>query len=311
MPDLHTWHSNGKLLLTGEYLVMEGAKALAIPINKGQCLTVQRKKIKDFPILKWTARKADGLWFQAQYALPDLSVFQTSDSDLAAQLQNLLKACQRMSSGFLDGSESHKAETQLEFDSEFGFGSSSTLVSNLAYWAGIDPFSLQRDVLGGSGYDIACARSEKPLFYQLVNGKPVAEQLELNFSFTENLYFVYLGHKQRTEESIQVFRQKSHFSHGQMELISSIADALPGCDTLDEFEKLLEEHENILSSILDIIPVKQRLFRDHQGTVKSLGAWGGDFVLMTSRIPATDFKAYLNKKGFDTFFTWKELVFNK
>lgn len=308
---LQTWHSNGKLILTGEYLVMEGAKALAIPVNKGQNLTVQQKEINDTPLLEWTARKVDGLWFQAQFRLPDLSVFQTSDPDLATQLQKLLRACQAMSPDFLDGSESFQAETQLEFNSEFGFGSSSTLVSNLAYWAGIDPFSLQRDVLGGSGYDIACARSETPLFYQLIDGNPVTEQVELNFSFTENLYFVYLGQKQRTEESIKVFRQKSHFSQEQMELISGISEALPACDTLDAFERLMEEHEDILSAVLGITPVKQRLFRDHQGAVKSLGAWGGDFVMMASRIPATDLKAYLNKKGFGTCFSWKELVFNK
>ena len=35
------FYSHGKLLLTGEYVVLDGAKALAIPTNKGQYLTVK------------------------------------------------------------------------------------------------------------------------------------------------------------------------------------------------------------------------------------------------------------------------------
>lgn len=308
MPAIKNWHSNGKLLLAGEYLVLEGAKALAFPINKGQSLKVQEEETRKLPILNWTAWKTDGLWFQAQFKLPELTVIQASDTDLATNLQKLLLTCQNLASNFLDGSQSLKAETKLEFDSEFGFGSSSTLVSNLAYWSKIDPFILQQTVLGGSGYDIACARSEEPLFYQLVNKKPVIDKVKLNFPFSENIYFIYLGHKQRTSESIEVFQQKAHFNNQQLQQISDISIAISKCNTLDEFEKLLEEHEAILSTILGITPVKQRLFSDHQGAVKSLGAWGGDFVLMTSKLPENELKLYLNRKGFDTFFTWKKLI---
>ena len=35
-----TFYSNGKLLLTGEYLVLNGAVALAIPTKFGQTLTI-------------------------------------------------------------------------------------------------------------------------------------------------------------------------------------------------------------------------------------------------------------------------------
>ncbi len=308
MPDVKSWHSHGKLLLTGEYLVLEGAKALAVPINKGQNLRVALKETKGAPMLEWTAWKPDGLWFQAQFVLPELSVVRTSDPDLASSLEKLLKTCQEMAPGFLNGVDSLAAETRLEFDSEFGFGSSSTLISNLAFWAGLDPFSLQQVALGGSGYDIACARSNKPLFYQLVNGKPVTETVELNFPFTANLYFVYLGHKQRTSESIRSFREKAHFSRKQTERITEIAGELAASKTLDIFETLLEEHETILASVLGIVPLKQRLFGDHAGMVKSLGAWGGDFVLMTSRLPENNFRSYLEKKGFNICFPWNDLV---
>lgn len=308
MPDFKTWHSHGKLLLTGEYLVLEGAKALAIPVNKGQYLKIQQKEITEFPVLEWEAREQDDFWFRASFKLPELILADSSNADLASSLKKLLKACQDMSPGFLDGSNSFHAETNLEFDSEFGFGSSSTLVSNLAYWAEIDPFVLQQTVFGGSGYDIACARSDKPLFYQIINGKPVTEDVTLSYPFSDRLYFVYLGHKQRTSDSIETFRQKARFTHQDKDRISKITEKLIKVRELDEFENLLEEHEKIMFSVLGVSPVKQRLFADHPGIVKSLGAWGGDFVLMTSHLPQIDFKNYLRQKGFKTYYSWDELV---
>lgn len=308
MPDSKIWRANGKLLLTGEYLVLEGAKALAIPVNKGQTLRVQAEKTQDFPVLVWDACQLNKPWFRAKFRLPELSVIRTSEEALATDLQKLLKACQAMTPGFLDSSHSFRAETNLEFDSDFGFGSSSTLVSNLAFWADIDPFRLQRTVLGGSGYDIACARNDKPIIYQLVHEEPVVKKTTLCFPFSQNLYFVYLGRKQSTPDSIRVFRQKAAFSSREKERISGISEALAKVQELEEFENLLEEHEKIISSVLGLIPVKQKLFPDHPGTVKSLGAWGGDFTLMTALTPHTELKKYLSKKGFDTFYSWDELI---
>lgn len=308
MPDFTTWHSHGKLLLTGEYLVLEGAKALAIPVNKGQNLKISAKSAGDSPTLEWKAKQLNDFWFRATFSLPELKITDTTNTDLASTLQKLLQACQAMSPGFLDGSESIVAETNLEFNKEFGLGSSSTLVSNLAYWADIDPFLLQRTVLGGSGYDIACARSTSPLFYQLVNGEPVTEEINLSFPFTKHLYFVYLGHKQRTTESIEVFKQKARFSQSVKDRISEISIALPKVQELNEFERLLDEHEKIISAVLGILPVKQRIFPDHKGAVKSLGAWGGDFILMTSKEPENTFRNYLYNKGFNTVYSWDDLI---
>ena len=38
------YYSNGKLLITGEYSVLEGAKSLAIPTNFGQDLVIDTIK---------------------------------------------------------------------------------------------------------------------------------------------------------------------------------------------------------------------------------------------------------------------------
>ena len=36
-----TYYSNGKLLITGEYLVLDGAEALALPTKFGQNLIIE------------------------------------------------------------------------------------------------------------------------------------------------------------------------------------------------------------------------------------------------------------------------------
>ena len=46
------FYSKGKLLLTGEYLVLDGAKALALPTKKGQSLLVEKN---NSGLLSWTS----------------------------------------------------------------------------------------------------------------------------------------------------------------------------------------------------------------------------------------------------------------
>jgi len=59
---MQTWYSNGKLLITGEYLVMEGALSLALPLNVGQSISAERNNNNH---LFWQANKPDGNWFTA------------------------------------------------------------------------------------------------------------------------------------------------------------------------------------------------------------------------------------------------------
>ena len=59
-----TFYSNGKLLLTGEYLVIDGAKAIAIPTKKGQSLSVKETEEGSQLIWKsWTHEINAGLTF--------------------------------------------------------------------------------------------------------------------------------------------------------------------------------------------------------------------------------------------------------
>ena len=45
------------------------------------------------------------------------------------------------------------------------------------------------------------------------------------------------------------------------------------------------EHENIIASATLQEPIHQSFFSAYsEGKIKSLGAWGGDFILVTSKI---------------------------
>jgi len=97
----------------------------------------------------------------------------------------------------------------------------------------------------------------------------------------------------------------------EIQRISAIGKALVKAETLGLFESLLSEHEEIMSAVLGIMPVKKHLFRGHQGIVKSLGAWGGDFVMVTSHDTDEVFRRQMGNRGFNTVFSWDELVLKK
>jgi len=161
---LSNWYAHGKLLLTGEYLVLEGAFALALPLKYGQSFSV--KKNTD-GLLTWQANYLQKPWFSAKFSLPNLKLLSFDNENLALRLHEILLQLQKMKPGFFSEKQGFLINTELDFNPEYGFGSSSTFIANLARWAHVDPFQLQKNTFGGSGYDIACALSGKPLFFQL------------------------------------------------------------------------------------------------------------------------------------------------
>lgn len=304
---MQTWHSNGKLLLTGEYLVLDGAKALAIPVNKGQSLSVEQHPDTAEKTLRWKAFIPEGTWFEAVFHLPDLSIQRSSNEATAEKLQTLLLACRKWNTEFLKETNGIQVTTVLDYPPAYGWGSSSTLVSNLAFWAGVDPFKLQRTVLGGSAYDIACARNDQAIFYRLQQEQPVIETVDFLPPFHDKIYFLHLENKQNTEESIRDFRKTGQYNETLTRRISEISEALTETKNLNEFETLLEEHELLMAEVLSQPTVKQKLFADYPGTIKSLGAWGGDFVLVTRHGTEQEMKDYFNQKGYPTLFPWDSL----
>jgi hypothetical protein len=75
--------------------------------------------------------------------------------------------------------------------------------------------------------------------------------------------------------------------------------------SITDFNKLIIEHEQIISSIIKLKPVKDKLFPDYFGEIKSLGAWGGDFVLATGN---SSTPAYFKNKVFETILTYSEMI---
>ncbi|MBK8672865.1 MAG: hypothetical protein IPN93_07720 [Bacteroidetes bacterium] len=70
----------------------------------------------------------------------------------------------------------------------------------------------------------------------------------------------------------------------------------------------IEKHEEIISTYLGIEKIKSLYFSDFFGSIKSLGAWGGDFVMAVSEKNEKETKAYFNKKGYSTILKWNEMV---
>ena len=210
-----------------------------------------------------------------------------------------------MNSKFLFSDGGFSVKTNLTFPRNWGLGTSSTLINNIAQWAKVDAFKLLLNSFGGSGYDIACAQNDLPITYRLKEGIPKIEVVEFNPSFYDNLFFVHLNIKQDSKKGIQRYKEKRGKLTNDISRVSEITDELIICKELLEFEKLIEEHEQIISKIIQNKPVKEIAFPDYFGAIKSLGAWGGDFVLATGdeRTPR-----YFKEKGFETVIPFNKMI---
>lgn len=293
-------------MLTGEYFVLDGAKAFAIPVRMGQWMHLRESVGSE---IVWTSHDSNGdVWFTAKFDLLDFDVTSTNNEAEAKTLRQILKAASRLNSDFLSKWKKYRIDTYLEFDRSWGFGSSSTLVSCIAQWADVNPYILLFDTLGGSGYDIACAQAEGPIVYRLGENELHIGHVDFEPKFTDNLYFVYLGHKTSSADARKHYHKHRGKTNGALGKISNISDAIHKVKSLKEFEKHLSEHEQIISKSLNLTTVQEELFSDYWGVVKSLGAWGGDFVLATSSKDALTTKAYFADKGLETIFSWDELL---
>jgi hypothetical protein len=299
--------AKGKLLLSGEYVVLDGALALAIPVRYGQSLRAEPWKEPDS--LTWTSKNEDGKnWFLAQFELPGLHILNETNRKTAENLVSFLKACQAQNPAFLSGAGGYKVMTQGDFPREWGLGTSSTLLAALAQWAGVDPYVLLFDTLGGSGYDIACAYAEGPVLYRLTSRTPSVEPVAFNPDFVSNIYFVYLERKQDSREGIQQYKLAKVDKPALVLQISRLTERMAACRELSEFEAIIREHEQLISRAIGLACAKDLHFPDYWGAIKSLGAWGGDFVMATSARPEAETRAYFEGLGFGTVLSWAEMV---
>lgn len=300
------FYSNGKLLITGEYLVLDGAKALALPTQFGQKLIVEKGAHQE---IKWTSYDADGsIWLDLQ--IPFQDIFKKNTATESESIKNtlieILHQGYLLNPDFIQNSEGFQITTQLTFPRNWGLGTSSTLINNIAQWLEIDAFVLLNNSFGGSGYDIACAQNDSPILYHLDNGKPIIETVSFEPQFAENLHFVYLEKKQSSKASIvSYYNNKNEALSENIITNNKITSAVLKAKTLQEFAIALEEHEAEMSNILEMQTIKESLFPDFNGIIKSLGAWGGDFVLAISKENPAD---YFNQRGFRTIVSYKDMI---
>ena len=297
--------SNGKLLITGEYIVLNGALSLALPTQLGQSLQVEYTTDKR---IHWESYNADDkLWFWAKYTLNGIDIIDTSNLQKAHLLSRFIRCCKDLNTNFLSNTEGIKVNTHLEFNRKWGLGSSSTLINNLAQWANVNAFEILKKCFRGSGYDIACAKHNSPIFYQLKQGKPVYKTTQIDDALKPHLYFVYLNKKQNSRDAIFNYLNKSNnLPSYQISKITQISKDISTVKHLSDFEQLVIQHENILSEILDTRTVQKSLFNDYKlGVIKSLGAWGGDFIMATSQ---TDPSSYFKSNGYNTILKYCDLI---
>jgi mevalonate kinase len=299
------YYAHGKLLLTGEYLVLNGAKALALPLKMGQSMTVAPGNKKNR--ISWEAFTPNRNWFSCEFQLQDFKIIQSTDQEKAKFLKKIFESIQQLNPEFPFEKGFH-IQTKLEFDPQWGLGSSSTLIVNLAKWTNIDAYQLNKLIFKGSGYDIACAKADSPVFYRKEeNPMPVY----FDFPFESHLFFVYSGTKKNTRHGIEHFLNTKSDISAKISKIDAISENISKAKTFDDFQRLISNHEKIIAEIIDEQPVQQNYFSDFNGVVKSLGAWGGDFYLAASSMGETAIRNYFKRKGLQTIFTWNELILNE
>ncbi len=294
-----TFHANGKLLLTGEYFILDGAVGLALPTKFGQTLSVESSAEKG--IFWKSVDHENKVWFEANFSASLEIIFATND-EIAATLQNILLKSQisNLKSQFT---------TKLDFPQNWGLGSSSTLISLLAQYANVDPYELLAKTFGGSGYDIACATAKSAITYQLTTHcSRLTNAIDFNPTFKEHLYFVHLGKKQNSREGIRQYRNLTVDKSDYIEQISELTQKIIHANELDEFCYYMEVHENIVANVLNLRKVKDLYFPDFPGTIKSLGAWGGDFVLVASDESPEMISAYFQQKGFPVILSYRDMI---
>ncbi|WP_224491607.1 GYDIA family GHMP kinase [Robertkochia flava] len=311
-----TYYSHGKVLLSGEYLILDGATGLALPTKKGQRLEVSTRS---GGMLHFTSYEPNGkAWFETSIHLgaflnevgteamdPERIIAAGDKGPVTGTLLKILQSIHTQNPSLLEDTGGLSLSSFLEFERDWGLGSSSTFIHNLALWSKTDPYRLLAESLGGSGYDIACAGSDAPLFYNRTASRPLANKVNFNPNFKEHLYFIHLNRKQNSREGIRRYRSLKQRPEQEIQKAGSLSRDFATSQTLELFSSLMAEHEELISSLLGIPSVQEELFPDFDGQLKSLGAWGGDFILAATR---NNPEPYFRSKGYHTIIPFEKMI---
>lgn len=296
------FYSCGKLLITGEYLILRGARGLALPTSRGQRLEVVPSDT--LQTLAWQAKTAEGEeWFKATYTLPQFTLKSSTDEAKSETLEKVFREAQRLNPDFLRTERGYVVDSTLGFPNDWGLGSSSTLVHLIAQWAQVNAFELQQATIGGSGYDVMVAAHECPIIFSRLEGQPLVSEVEFAPSFKEKLWFVHCGHKQNSAKEVTRFDELK-VSTRDIDHVSRITDELLAVSDLASFERLLIEHDLLLSRIIGRAPASDE-YPSFGGLVKYLGAWGGDFMLAVGEESDMDL---FRKRGMNTILSYQDMI---
>lgn len=270
--------------------------------------------------LWWNSLDADGsVWMHVRLDLDEMRIIEATDGPLADRLLSIFKVLFRFKPSLRDllltettslptAAPYWVIRTELSFHRQWGLGTSSTLISLIAQWCDISPYVLLDQTFGGSGYDVACAQAEGPIFYErLPDQFPVFRPAPFHPVFADQLYFTYLGQKQDSRSAIRAWRSQMQ-DPGLIEAISSISMAMTEVQQLQAFVGLMEEHEILLSRHLHIPALKEQRFEGCPFAIKSLGAWGGDFILIAADNPFLEIKDYFELHGCGPTLKYSEMA---
>jgi len=279
----------GKLMLSGEYSVLHGAKAVAVPTRLGQSLKVLDSHKNEASAYKALDHRGE-LWLDFDFAA-------IHDSE-GQKVVDLIKAAGRE-----DLLEGKIFQTQLEFPRNWGLGSSSTFVALMAQALEVDVWPLFFNNFKGSGYDVAVAISSQAIEYQLTApAKPLFSKVGIPDFFSETC-FVYLGQKQNSAREVGRFLA-ADYSKILIQKISDLSEQLLVLEDTHQLEEWMQAHEHYTSEIIGREPLPQMMLPKISGKAKSLGAWGGDFIWLSRQ----DSRQDLLKAGFDTIIPFSEMI---
>ena len=292
--------SPGKLLITSEYYVTKGSLALAIPTKFRQSLDF---KCDNSNRLKWKSYdKENDIWIDCEFELSNFEITKNKNKH-SKTLQSILISANNINPKFLINNGGGLVTTQLNFSRKWGLGTSSTLINNISKWANIDPYELLWSNYKGSGYDIACALAKRPILYKLENNVPIVKSIQFSPDYNKNIFFIYLNKKQDSNKEIDKFFELK-ISKQTINKLSDLTIEFVNSKTLLDFQNCIIKHENIISKTLKIDTIKNMYFKDYEGQIKSLGAWGGDFILAAGPVNS---KKYFYDKGYNTVLNYKEI----
>lgn len=295
--------AQGKLLISGEYLVLDGAKAIAFPLKYGQSLKCS--ETSDAAVLHWQSFEEEELWLDLKLNKKTLEIVEVSDIERAGGVIKIIKEAQLLNKNAPALPDHMEVRSNFPFIS--GFGSSSTLIALMAHFFKVDVFQLSDATFGGSGYDVACAFHEGPLLYQNKKTEKVIQAVDLSDDITQYMFFVHSGQKMNSRNAIAHYRsQNEEVIASAVQEINTLSEQLLKASTFEELNNFGMASEKLLQGILKQASWND-VFPDCPFTLKALGAWGGDYFMAIAH-NKEEVKNYFKKKNLNQILCYQELI---